>query len=212
MLAQQGALNNDMPLVAARKGGCFAAPHQCGGEQAATLHTHWPAHGTRAAAAAGRTALGREEVAPGRDRGHERLQFFVRTEDGKTLTFRLSPDCTAEELSGHIRERTGRHVEGTWLAICGKQMQGSRSLADYGVQSCATLQQHGRLRGGMSSGGGPWRKYVAAPAGPGTDPVGGARTGDRPRWPAATLHGTGSQVAVSATRAPKPTTDPWQEP
>jgi hypothetical protein len=62
-----------------------------------------------------------EGGAPVRGHGHEQLQFFVRTEAGKTLTFRLGWDCTAEELRGHIRERTGRHVEGTWLAFGGTQ-------------------------------------------------------------------------------------------
>ena len=158
-----------------------------------------------------RTSPGKVRGAPAPDQSHELLQFFVRTEAGKTLTFRLGRDCTTEELRCHIHVRTGQRVEGTWLAYGGKPLQDTRSLADYGVRSGATLQQQGRLRGGMSSWGAPWRGHYSENAAHRAGPGGGAQAGGRPRWPADALRGNQAPAAPPAPPAPNPITDPWQE-
>ena len=145
-----------------------------------------PSGGPRGAACSvAHTALGGEGGAAGRRPGHGGLQFFVRTQAGKTLTFRLDAECTTEELKRHIRDRSSKDAEGTWLDYGGKRMLEDRPLSDYGVSSGATLWEHGRLRGGMSSGSWAWRDYNAAHTGPGANrPAGGRGAGSR-RWPAA---------------------------
>ena len=76
-----------------------------------------------------------EAMGPAREHGNDQLQFFVKTKAGKTLTFRLGRDCTTEELRNHVRVRTGRPDEDTWLAFGGKQLQDALTLADYGVRT-----------------------------------------------------------------------------
>ena len=74
--------------------------------------------------------------------------FFVRTLTGKSLVFSYSADTKISDLKGKIQDAEQIPADQQRLVFQGKQLEDDRTLADYGIQSSATLHLILRLRGG----------------------------------------------------------------
>ena len=78
----------------------------------------------------------------------EKVQFFVKDIYNRTHTFMLPLSTTVRELKEKLEEKTGLKVEAQRLTCNGKNMDNTKMLEYYGLQSDQTIFQLGRLKGG----------------------------------------------------------------
>jgi ubiquitin len=88
-----------------------------------------------------------------------RMQIFVKTLTGTTLTFEVSPDDTVDSLKQKIFEKGGIPPDQQRLIFRGQGVEEGRTLRDHKVYKESTFHLVLRLRGGMyhiSSGRGDY--------------------------------------------------------
>ena len=78
------------------------------------------------------------------------MQIFIKTLQGKSITFDVNESMSIVELKNIIAQKEGIPVDQQRLVFHGKQLEDNNTLKDYEIQNEDNIHLVLRLRGGDS--------------------------------------------------------------
>ncbi len=76
------------------------------------------------------------------------MQIFVKTLTGKSITIDVESSTSIEDVKSKIQQTEGISSDQQRLIFGGKQLEDGHTLADYKIETDATIHLVLRLRGG----------------------------------------------------------------